>query len=538
MQLRDYQHEIVKNVYESWSAGAVNVLAQLSTGGGKTVILSKVLSDHIGYSIAIAHRVELVSQLSLTLARFGIRHNIVAQKSTIREIVAIHQADLKRSFFDPHAKCTVAGVDTLLRLPKNTPWFQQVTLVIIDESAHVLRDNKWGTAAALFPNARGLYPTATPIRADGKGLGRHADGIIDQMIIGPSMRELIERGYLTDYRIFAPPSDLDMTPVTISASGDFSPAKLRTAVHRSHITGDIVSHYLRIAPGKLGVTFAVDIKSAIEIAREFHDYGVPSAVVSSQTPDLERHTIMKKFRNREILQLVNVDILGEGVDVPAIEVVSMGRPTQSYSVFCQQFGRALRPAPDKTHAIIIDHVNNVMRHGLPDAPRVWSLDRRERRARTTPDDVIPLKTCIACLAVYDRIHKKCPYCGKHNPPMIRSAPEFVDGDLFELDAEVLARLRGEVARIDNPPRIPQNVESYVQRSIANKHHERQISQGLLRDAIALWAGHQKQKGLDDSMIYRHFFFKFGIDILTAQTLGTKDADMLRLNIVDTTGNIN
>ncbi len=532
MLLRDYQIDIVSDIYGAWSRGSVNVLAQLATGAGKTVVMSKVISDYTGNSIAIAHRVELVGQISLMLARFGIRHNIVAQKQTIQNIIATQHNELGRSYYDPHSRCVAAGVDTLIRLPPKTPWFNQVGLVVIDEAAHVLRENKWGSAASLFPHARGLYPTATPIRADGKGLGRHADGIIDEMVHGPCMRELILAGHLSEYRIFAPPSDLDLTPVPISASGDYSPVKLRTAVHKSHITGDIVSHYLRIAPGKLGITFAVDIESATEIAREFRRCGVPAEVVSSNTPDLLRNAIMKKFRNREVMQLVNVDILGEGVDVPAVEVVSMGRPTQSYGLFAQQFGRALRPSPGKTHAIIIDHVNNVQRHGLPDAPRIWTLDRRDRRSRGTPDDVIPLKTCLGCMAVFEKYHRNCPFCGHFTPPAVRSSPEFVDGDLLELNVDILAKLRGEVARIDGEAKLPGNVEPYVQRAIANRHAERQEAQRELRANIAQWAGYRKHDGDSDSVIYRRFFTKFGIDILTAQTLNVKEAQVLTQKVID------
>jgi superfamily II DNA or RNA helicase len=511
-------------------------MAQLSTGGGKTVILSKIISEHNGYSIAIAHRNELVSQLSLTLARFGIRHNIIAQRGTIREIIAIHHLELKKSFYDPQAVCIVAGVDSLLRLPPDTPWFSRITLIIQDEAHHVLRVNKWGRAAALFPNAKGLYPTATPTRADGNGLGRQSDGLADTLIEGPSMRDLIRRGYLSDYRIFAPSNDLDLSEVTLSAGGDFSPDRLRTAVHKSRITGDIVTHYMKIAPGKLGVTFAVDIKSAAEIALEFRLWGIPAEVISSKTPVLLRQQIMRKFRNREILQLVNVDILGEGVDVPAIEVVSMGLPTQSYSRFAQQFGRSLRPVPGKT-AIIIDHVGNVMRHGLPDAPRVWTLDRRERRTRTTPEDVIPLKTCISCLSVYTRFLRNCPYCGHYQPPENRSAPEFVDGDLCELDPEVLAWLRGEIEQSEIAPHPPAHLEAYVKRAIQNRHTERVAAKSELRANISTWAGYLHARGRSDSEIYRQFFYTFGTDILTAQTLGTTPTNVLNSKIVDDTGNI-
>lgn len=532
MQLRDYQQQIEQKIYKAWEHGAVNVGVELPTGSGKTVIFTKFLAEFPGDSIVVAHRMELVSQISLMLARRGIHHALIAQKPIIRAIISLHLAELGESFYDVSAKCRVAGVDTLLRgHPCSTAWMKRVGLIIQDEAHHVLRDNKWGKAASLFPNARGLYPTATPIRADGCGLGRHADGILDTLIMGPPMRQLIDEGYLTDYKIYVPPSDLDLSTVTVSASGDYSPPKLRTAVHKSHITGDVVSHYLRFAAGKLGVTFAVDIAAAIEIATAFKAAGVLAEVISSKTPDFLRYQIMRKFRNREILQLVNVDLLGEGVDVPAIEVISFARPTQSYALYSQQFGRALRPLEGKTHAIIIDHVGNVLRHGLPDRRRVWSLDRRERKSRTT-EQLVPIRACLnpECLAVYERVQRVCPFCGHYPMPAARSAPEYVDGDLLELDNEALARLRGEIDRIDNAPRVPTQLNAIIQKSIINKHVDRQHKQHELRNNIALWAGQLKAQSCSDSEIYRRFYYTFGTDVLTAQTLNSKDAESLTLKI--------
>ena len=531
MELRDYQNQAITDVYRAWATGAQNVLLQLSTGSGKTVTFCKIIADHTVPSVAIVHRVELVSQISLTLGRYGIRHNIIAQKSARREIVGIHMTALGRSYYDPQSRVTVASVGTLLRLPPSTPWFQRVGLVVQDEAAHVLINNQWGKAAALFPNARGLYPTATPVRADGRGLGRHADGIIDAMVVGIGMRELIYRGYLAEYRIFAPSSDLDLTTVPVAAGGDYSPVPLRTAVHKSHITGDVVANYLRIAPGKLGVTFCVDIEAATETAAAYRAAGVAAEVISSKTPDLLRYNIMQRFRNREIMQLVNVDILGEGVDVPDIEVVSMARPTCSYGLYAQCFGRALRPKPGGQPAIIIDHVGNVLRHGLPDAPRVWSLDRRERRSKSA-EDVTPLRVCLnpTCMAVYPRTTRICPHCGFYSAPVERSTPALVDGDLTELDPQVLARLRGEIDRIDGTVRIPQHLDPVASRAVANKHADRQRSQQTLRDTIAQWAGWPRAAGASDQEIYMQFYAAFKIDIASAQTLNARDAEDLRARV--------
>lgn len=537
--LRDYQSGLITAIYAAWDRGAINVLPQLSTGGGKTVIFSKIIDTLRVPTMAIAHRSEIVSQISLTLARYGIRHNIIAQKNTVREIINLHLFELQKSFYDPQSNYHVAGVDTLLRLDPETAWFKRIKLVIQDEGHHVLHNNKWGKAARLFPNAKGLYPTATPIRADGAGLGRHADGIIDALVIGPPMRQLIKDGFLTDYRIISTPSDIDLTVVPISAGGDYSPPKLRNAVHKSHITGDVVKHYLKFARDKLGVTFAVDIESAAEIVCEFRNQGVTAEMITGKTPDTLRAQIMRRFRNREILQIVNVDLLGEGVDVPALEVISMARPTQSYCLYSQQFGRALRPLPGKAHAIIIDHVGNVTRHGLPDdIRRTWSLEGRERR-RTAQPDVTPVKTCFnsECYAVYERTRRECPFCGYYTPPANRSKPEFVDGDLTELDPDVLEQLRGEIARIDGPPRVPGQVDTVVKRAIVKRHNNRQIAQVALRATIAQWAGFYKQQGLSDSEIYRRFYFDFNIDIASAQVLNINDANSLQVKINLTINNL-
>lgn len=556
LKLRPYQSDTKAGVLHAWAGGAANVLAVLPTGAGKTVTFSDILHDHKGACCAIAHRQELVAQISLALARDRVRHRIIGPKPVIKLCVNLHMAELGASYFDPSAPCAVAGVDTLVRRGGElAAWLQSVTLWVQDEAHHVTADNKWGTAAAMFPNAKGLGVTATPLRADGKGLGRHADGVFDTMVEGPGMRDLINMGYLTDYRIFAPPSDLDLSAVNVSATtGDFNPQKLKSAVRKSHVVGDVVAHYLRIAPGKLGVTFATDVETATDIAAQFNAAGVPAAVVSAKTPDSERVDVLRRFKAREIMQLVNVDLFGEGFDLPCLDVVSMARPTQSLSLFIQQFGRSLRlvidgslypiwdsltneqrrehiAASSKPHAIIIDHVGNVERHGLPDAFREWTLDRREKRGKSDASDVIPVRTClnVECMAVYERTHRACPYCGHVVVPALRSGPEHVDGDLLELDAATLAAMRGEADAVKMP------VEQFLavlngkyvpdinKPRLMRKHLERQQVHEALEASIAWWGGYQRAKGRADSEIYRRFYFAFGVDMLGAQALKTPEA---------------
>lgn len=559
--LRPFQTQLEHDIYQAWNAGAVNVMPVAATGSGKTVLLAKCLYDEPGGSVAIAHRQELVTQIATALARNGVRHRLVGAKKgspLIRVISALQIAELGYSFYDANAKTGVGGVDTVIRMDASDPWFKQVRLMVQDEAHHVLKGNKWGKAAEMFPHARGLLPTATPLRADGRGLGRHADGLVDAMVLAPSMRDIINMGYLTDYRIFAPPSDLDLSGVaTSAATGDFNADQLRKAVHSSHITGDVVAHYLKLAPGKLGVTFAVDVEAAGQIAAAFRAAGVPAEVVSAKTPDAIRAQIIRRFRNREILQLVNVDLFGEGFDLPALEVVSFARPTESFALFSQQFGRVLRlmltpellavwdslgnegrrasiAASSKPYGIIIDHVNNVMRHGLPDAKRDWSLDARERKGGSK-SDAIPMRVCVnknvhgtglVCAEWYERFLKKCPHCGHYPEPPARNAPEFVDGDLTELDAETLAVMRGEIERVKGEVVIPYGASPEVVGAVRKRHWERQQAQEALRNVIAWWAGLENAQGRGESESYRRFYHYFGTDVASCQTLGAREATEL------------
>lgn len=540
--LRPYQQDIRDDIESRW-LGVANVLAVLPTGAGKTVLFSSILADEPGASCAIAHRQELVSQISLALARNGVRHRIIGQDPVIRMIVRLHMEEVGANYVVPNAKCAVASVNTLTGKKFSEslkPWLPTVKLWVQDEAHHVLRDNQWGRAAAMFPNARGLGVTATPLRADGNGLGRHADGLFDTMVIGPSMRDLITMGFLTEYRIFAPPSTFQRDRVAVSqTTGDFNLDQMRKAVASSslvvhdekQIVGDIVQHYQRIAPGKLGVTFVPDIATAETVAEQFNAAGVPAMAVSSKTPDDERCKILRKFKSRELLQLVNCDLFGEGFDLPAIEVVSMGRPTESYGLYVQQFGRALRLLDGKDRAIIIDHVGNVMRHGLPDAPREWSLDRRERRS-SGKSDAQTIRACLnpECGAVYERFRDACPYCGTPVPPPAeRSRPEFVDGDLFELDPAMLEQMRGAVARVDMTPEAyreqlaRQGVPQIGIMANVKRHIERQETIGTLREAMAVWAGYERAAGLSDREIFRKFYIEHGHDWMTAQTLKRDEA---------------
>lgn len=560
IKLRPYQNRLKAGIYDAWNTGAKVVVGVMATGAGKSATMGSMAHELPGYGVIEAHRAELVGQISLALAREGVRHNITAAKSTVKDICASHMDELGALFYDPSARWDVQSVDTILR--RQQPLANRVNWLFQDEGHHTLAENKWGRAAGSYLNARVLLMTATPCRADGKGLGSHADGIADALVLGPGLAELMQEGYCVTYRVFAPTvSDLDLSDVHITASGEFNQQEVARAVKRSNkIVGDVVTTYCEHARGKLGITFAVDIEHAESIAAAFNAAGIPAAMISSDTSEHDRRLIMKRYRARELWQLVNVDLFGEGVDVPGVEVVSMARPTASFSLYAQQIGRMLRlnitpelmavwdtfavaerhahiAASAKPYAMLFDHVGNVRREfniggvkysGLPEGFQDWTLDARSRKSRTS-DDGIPLRKCAGCFLDYERIYASCPYCNFPAPePADRSKPEFVDGNIYELDAAELARMRGEIRRIDDRAYVPQGLDAVAGRAIMNRHHARQVGQHHLREAIAYWAG--MHNSATDDVNYRRFYHTFGIDVANAMTLGADDAAKLTQRI--------
>jgi DNA repair protein RadD len=557
---RPYQAELEAKVYKSWQV-VRHVLARLDTGGGKTFILSRIVGAHNGASCTMAHRQELVAQLSQALARNGVRHNLIASDAVKRAIIAEHMAEFGRSFFDPGARAAVASVDTLIRAKGLEAWARQVTLVVVDETHHLVMDNKWHTALLMFthPELRVLGLTATPARADGQGLGDGQDGIYHEMVQGPAMRWLIDQGYLTDYDVVCPESDMELLESDIGAGGDWSTAKLREAARASHIVGDVVAKFREFSAGAPAVTFCPDTETAADICTAFNAAGIRAALLTGKTDGGVRRATLRKLAAGDIQQLVVVDIVSEGFDLPALITGSMVRKTNSLALFMQQFGRLLRPmyapgydlatqagrlaaiaAGPKPRARLIDHVGNFLRHGPPDRERPWTLNRRDKRAKQNTDS-IPYRVCTSvdpvCAKPYEAFLDVCPYCGTPRPePAARSAPSMVDGVMRLLDAETIDKLRGAIAERDLSPM------EYMERMAAtgmpaigikghtNTHMAHQAAQQSLRQVMALWGGGRHAAGRSDSEIQREFFWRFGTSVLEAQALGRADAEALTAKI--------
>ncbi len=192
----------------------------------------------------------------------------------------------------------------------------------------------------------------------------------------------------------------------------------------------------------------------------------------------------------------------------------------------------VRPSPGKTHGIYIDHVSNVKVHGLPDKPRHWTLDD-ERGKKKMTDAGEGIRVCTNCFTAYEPFLAKCPYCGFKPTPADRSGPQFVDGDLLELDPLVLAKMRGEIERIDSHgPSIPRELlGTATELRLRRLWGERMDAQRILREVLAYWAGMNRTlHGWSDNELYRRFYHEFGLDVLTAQKLERHQTEQLVIKI--------
>jgi len=534
IKLRPYQQDVVNDIYDAWTRVA-SVLCVCPTGGGKTVIFSSIIHDHNGGAAAVVHRKEIVSQISLALARLEVKHRIIAPASVVRRIRRRHLRFLDKCYVDQQARVGVASVQTLASNSTSKDratqaWVKQCTLAVFDEGHHYVNTGTWAKAVHALEAAKMLFVTATPERADGKGLGRHASGFVDEMVSGPSTKWLIDQQFLSRYRYYAPQSDLDVADLAVTASGDFNAKALRARVVDSHLIGDVVTHYKRYADGVPFIVFSTDVATATEQAAAFQAAGVECKALSGGTDNGERDATLDDFENGRITGLTNVDLFDEGFDVPAVVAVIMARPTQSLAKFLQMIGRALRILEGKTHAIIIDPVRNWERHGMPDWPRVWSLDDKERGSRGATD-TIPQRACLECTQIYEAYHKACPYCGFAPQPPERSTPEQVDGDLLELDVDALAVLFEQRQRANmsddefKNDMSSRNVPPIGRARQLKAHQSARYRREVLHNLVGWWVGMQ-QPHRDMSEIYRRFYLRFGVDMSTAFTLSANDTDAL------------
>ena len=320
---------------------------------------------------------------------------------------------------------TAGMVQTLTRRVEKLP---VPDVILVDEAHHALAKS-YQNILNRFPNAIILLFTATPHRTGRQQL----DQIADDIIIGQSIHELTEKGFLAPFKYFQPPGDFDEKFLKRGSTGDYTAESMQEAMS-TKIFGHIVKQYKRIAPGMQAVVYTYSIDSAIKIANEFNSKGISAIEVDGTTSKEKRDRAVRKFRDQQLKILVNVNLFTEGVDLPNVDCVIMARPTASLALYLQFSMRCLNPRKGKT-AIIIDHANNFKKFGYPDDDRDWKLaikSGKQKSKTLLKDPGLSIVTCDYCFAVVraaDVKDGKCPICGK--PIKIHEAKPVSDVDLVE-----------------------------------------------------------------------------------------------------------
>ena len=408
LALRDYQTDLVESVRTELRAGLRRLCIVSPTRSGKTQVFSYMAGRATGRVWIVVHRRELANQTSKTLAAWGVPHGIISPG---------RKYDGQR--------VQVCFVDTLSgRIKSGADPIHAPDVLIVDE-CDLAEAATWQRVIQKYSEAILLGFTATPQRLDGKGLGN----TYQKIVMGPSVPFLMDAGHLARPIYYGVPSVPDLSGLS-KERGDFNRAELAKAVEDSPVlTGDIVEHYHRIAPGTRYVGFAVSIKHAERLAEDFTRRGYPSRAISGESRDKDE--LVERLRTGDLLGLWTVDLIGRGVDLPAVQTAILGRPTMSLSLHLQQIGRPLNPAEGKT-ARIIDHAGNLQRHGLAETVRQWSLDGVHVKTRTK-EMLDAVRQCQSCYG-WSKPAPCCPQCGAVLPLKPRVTKE-QEGHLKKLTAE-------------------------------------------------------------------------------------------------------
>jgi len=371
LALRDYQQALIQGILEAWKQDK-RLLAQLPTGGGKTIIFTAIAREFYQRGepvLVLAHRQELVQQAVAKIqAVTGITPGVI-------------KAGIKPDYDCP---IQVASVQSLVN---RLSYFEQFGLIITDEAHHATAKT-YRKIYEAFSDSYHLGVTATPIRLDGTGF----KDCYDNLICGATVGELIKSGYLSRFKLYAAPSPMTTKGVR-TRQGDYSTSGLAEANDAVELAGNLIDSYREYASGKRCLVFAVNVEHATTIAQRYNEAGIPAIALNGKTPDEVRQEALAKFAAGEIKIIANCQLFTEGLDVPALEAVQVARPTKSLALHLQTLGRALRPAEGKSHAIFIDHTNNWDIHGLPTRRRVWTLDgvepvEQKKKIKRRPDGLI------------------------------------------------------------------------------------------------------------------------------------------------------
>ena len=361
--LREHQIEAKGKIFDAWDKYDA-VMLQMPTGTGKTYLFTSIVNDLLAaykeahrdiHILVVAHRMELLDQISATLTRFGIAHGFIqgAREQHLWkrvQVASIMSLLTERNYYNT------------LRL--------KFDYIIVDEAHHSLADT-YIKLFELFPEAKKLGVTATPWRLNHESFL----SLYQTLIVSPQISWFISNNLLADFDYVSIKPDSDIQRLVdrseVADTGDFVNADLDNTFNNQRIRSKVYESYKRFADGRKGIIYAINKLHASKIAELYCSHGINAVAIDCDTPKDERQALISRFKTGEITVLVNVEIFTEGFDCPDVSFIQLARPTKSLALYLQQVGRGLRIVEGKEKTIIIDNVGLYNYFGLPDANRKW-----------------------------------------------------------------------------------------------------------------------------------------------------------------------
>jgi len=360
--LRPYQQQMKEEIYSLWDK-MDNLMLQMPTGTGKTIVFTSVVRDiqrwckaHSPESkiLIVAHRKELITQASGKLK--DIPHGII-MSGTKQEMQYMVQVASIQTFM------SCRNYEAMRRY--------RFDFIIIDEAHHSIASG-YQKLWEMYPHSKKLGVTATPWRMNHCGFR----SLFSEIVLSKPIEWFVNEHYLSNYDYISIRRNSETQKAVNSIDrygldGDYLEAELSNVFDCDHIRAELYKSYKKFADGKKGIIYAIDRRHAANILELYASHGVSIRMIDSTTPADERQNIIEDFKAGFVRVIVNVNIFSEGFDCPDIEFIQLARPTRSLTMYLQQVGRGLRISKDKKKSLILDNVGLYNRFGTPMANRHW-----------------------------------------------------------------------------------------------------------------------------------------------------------------------
>lgn len=451
LALREYQSNAIQALRVSLVRGHRRPVLVMPTGSGKSVVaaeMARMATAKRNRVLILAPRRELVFQLGDKIEQCGLLPGYI-MAGEHRSLMA----DVQIASFDTlHARCMRGDMP----LPK-------ADMLLIDE-AHTTITRTRKDIIEAYGNIPVVSFTATPARGDGRGLGE----IYDDLVLGPTIPELIAQDHLVPCRYYAPTKP-DLERIKLDKDGDYQQKQLGKRMNTPQLIGDVVDNWLKHAHGKTTLVYCVDRAHSRAMRDAFARIGVQAEHLDGETDADERRDIIERVRSGETTVVCNVFVLTYGTDIPGVECVVLDRPTKNITLFLQMIGRGMRPADGKAECTVIDHAGAVAENGFADEYIPWSLDSetkvkdRQKQAKQEQQEPKEIE-CADCHFVF-KARRDCPNCGNSviqpSDPIPHHEAELVEAsrdgkkanrkDTWEQKRTFYAQVKGYVQSMGKKP---------------------------------------------------------------------------------------